>query len=148
MKIGCRQSRRPRAVEKVKYATLVLFAGGEKLFCRRSARACDRDKKGHISTGGGIHFRHPFPPEPPQRRHLSYVYCRKSPAKRVFRQSEIIPKVNSVSFSQTHIPAPASRPRCIRLALICFAAWIRRFAKRFYLPPKARSMLFHIVPSR
>ncbi len=32
-------------VGKVKYAALVLFAGSEKLFCRRSARACDRDKK-------------------------------------------------------------------------------------------------------
>jgi hypothetical protein len=32
-------------VENIKYATLVLFAGGEKLFCRRSARECDRDKK-------------------------------------------------------------------------------------------------------
>ncbi len=31
----------------------------------------------HISTGGGIHFCHPFPIELPQRRHLSSVYFRK-----------------------------------------------------------------------
>jgi hypothetical protein len=56
-------------------------------FCRLSARACGRDNKGHISTGGGIHFCHLFPTEPPQRRHLFSVTVEKA-AKRFFRQPE------------------------------------------------------------
>jgi hypothetical protein len=81
---------------KSQYASLVLFAGVEKAFLSASGRgACGQRQKRYIFTGGGIIFCHPFPIEPPQRRHLSSFYCRKAQREAGFSDSlsTLLPKL-------------------------------------------------------
>ncbi len=75
-------------VGKVKYAALVLFAGSEKLFCRRSARACDRDKKGLISTGWRNSFLPPVSLRAAAAAASFFRLLSKKPGEAVFRQPE------------------------------------------------------------